>query len=125
MGIMTSWKAKADFSGAEPLVTPKVRIEKAVNTVNKSARIFRSAITYNHGRNLLAVESELVTVFVNGEPRQVPSESTVAALLAWLKLPSERVAVELNRSIVRKRDWQETPIAGGAEVEIVEFVGGG
>lgn len=71
------------------------------------------------------MESELLNVFVNGEPRQVPSDSTVASLLKWLKLPSERVAVELNKSIVRKRDWQETPISGGAQVEIVEFVGGG
>ena len=71
------------------------------------------------------MESELVSVFLNGEPRQVPSHSTVASLLEWLKLPSERVAVELNKSIVRKRDWQETVVAGGAQVEIVEFVGGG
>lgn len=83
------------------------------------------SITYNHGRNLLTVESELLNVFVNGEARQVPSNLSVASLLEWLKLPSERVAVELNQSIVRKRDWQETPIAGGAQVEIVEFVGGG
>lgn len=71
------------------------------------------------------METEIVSVFVNGEPRQVPSDSTVASLLEWLKLPSERVAVELNKSIVRKRDWHCTPIAGGAQVEIVEFVGGG
>ena len=71
------------------------------------------------------MESELLNVFVNGEPRQVPSDSTVASLLEWLKLPSERVAVELNKSIVRKRDWQATPIASGAQLESVEFVGGG
>lgn len=71
------------------------------------------------------MESELLNVFVNGEPRQVPSDSTVASLLEWLKLPSERVAVELNKSIVRKREWHETLIAGGAQLEIVEFVGGG
>jgi sulfur carrier protein len=71
------------------------------------------------------VESELLNVFVNGEPRQVPSDSTVASLLEWLKLPSERVAVELNKSIVRKRHWRQTPVARGAQLEIVEFVGGG
>jgi sulfur carrier protein len=71
------------------------------------------------------VESELLNVFVNGEPRQVPSDSTVASLLEWLKLPSERVAIELNKSIVRKRDWHQTPVVRGAQLEIVEFVGGG
>jgi thiamine biosynthesis protein ThiS len=49
----------------------------------------------------------------------------VAALLACLELPSERVAVELNKSIVRKRDWEKTTVANGSQIEIVEFVGGG
>ena len=68
---------------------------------------------------------ELVNIFVNGEMRQAPPDLTVASLLEWLKLPSERVAVELNKSIVRKRDWQHTPIGNGSQLEIVEFVGGG
>jgi thiamine biosynthesis protein ThiS len=33
--------------------------------------------------------------------------------------------VELNRSIVRKKDWSTTPIEDGAELEVVWFVGGG
>ncbi len=71
------------------------------------------------------MNAEFLNIFVNGEARQVPSDLSVASLLEWLKLPSERVAVELNKSIVRKRDWRETPISGGAQLEIVEFVGGG
>jgi thiamine biosynthesis protein ThiS len=49
----------------------------------------------------------------------------VAALLAWLGVAGERVAVELNRAIVRKRDWESTVVPDGSQVEIVEFVGGG
>lgn len=71
------------------------------------------------------MESELLNILVNGEARQVPSHLSVASLLEWLKLPSERVAVELNKSIIRKRDWPQTPISNGSQVEIVEFVGGG
>jgi thiamine biosynthesis protein ThiS len=33
--------------------------------------------------------------------------------------------VELNKSIVRKRDWDATLVTGGSQVEVVEFVGGG
>ena len=62
---------------------------------------------------------------VNGEARRAPSGQSVAALLAWLEIPSERVAVELNKAIVRKRDWDHTQVEGGACIEIVEFVGGG
>jgi thiamine biosynthesis protein ThiS len=35
------------------------------------------------------------------------------------------VAVELNRAIVRKPEWDSTAIDEGAKIEIVWFVGGG
>jgi thiamine biosynthesis protein ThiS len=49
----------------------------------------------------------------------------VTALLAGLNIPAERVAIELNQSIVRKREWESTLVGDGARLEIVEFVGGG
>ena len=71
------------------------------------------------------MDTETIEVQVNGALRRVPSGCSVALLLDWLELPSERIAVELNKSIVRKRDWAATPVESGARVEIVEFVGGG
>jgi thiamine biosynthesis protein ThiS len=62
---------------------------------------------------------------VNGEDKQAPVDCSVAALLAWLGVAEERVAVELNRTIVRKRDWENTVVPDDLQVEIVEFVGGG
>jgi len=49
----------------------------------------------------------------------------VAELLAWLGIAADRVAVELNKAIVRRRDWQQALVPGGSQLEIVEFVGGG
>ena len=46
-------------------------------------------------------------------------------LLDFLAIDRGRVAVELNRSIVRKADWISTPVEEGAQVEVVWFVGGG
>jgi sulfur carrier protein len=71
------------------------------------------------------VPPELTTVWINGEPRRVPPNQSVSALLHWLNIPADRVAVELNKSIVRSRDWEKTTISDGSEIEIVEFVGGG
>jgi len=62
---------------------------------------------------------------INGESRSVPSVSSLAELLVHLKIEQERVAVELNRRIVRRRDWATTPIGEMDRVEIVQFVGGG
>ena len=68
---------------------------------------------------------EPIEVMVNGERKSVPSGLTVTALLKVLDVPLDRVAVELNKSIIRKRNWEDTYIPGGSQIEIVQFVGGG
>ena len=71
------------------------------------------------------MQSSTIQVTVNGERKQVSSGESLAALLHTLNVAADRVAVELNKSIVRKRDWNETPVLNGSAIEIVEFVGGG
>ena len=71
------------------------------------------------------MQTELVNISVNGQSRQVPGNQSVAELLSWLEISSDRVAVELNKTIVRKRDWERTTVPSGSQIEIVEFVGGG
>ena len=72
-----------------------------------------------------ATPSETIEIVVNGEPKQVPEGLAVDSLLRHLDIPAGRVAVELDRNIVRKQDWSTTVIASGAQVEVVWFVGGG
>ena len=67
----------------------------------------------------------LISIVLNGEPAAVPPGLTVSGLLAHLRVDASRVAVELNREIVRKTSWESTPVEDGANVEIVQFVGGG
>ncbi len=64
-------------------------------------------------------------VEVNGEPREVAAETTLARLVEHLALAPERLAVELNREVVRRKDWPQTVLKEGDRVEIVHFVGGG
>lgn len=72
-----------------------------------------------------SVPSEIFKITVNGEPEQVSAGQSVAQLLDRFDIARDRVAVELNRSIVRKRDWEHTAVPDGSHIEIVEFVGGG
>jgi len=65
-----------------------------------------------------------MVVKVNGEARQVPAGETVRALIARYQLTPEKVAVELNRRLLRAERY-ETELKEGDEVEIVTFVGGG
>lgn len=63
-------------------------------------------------------------VKVNGDPRDLPDGTTLRALAAQFKLTPEKVAIELNRRLVRAEKY-DTPLKEGDEVEIVTFVGGG
>jgi thiamine biosynthesis protein ThiS len=62
---------------------------------------------------------------VNGEAREVPEKITLGGLITHLALAPERLAVEVNREVVRRAHWVETTLAEGDRVEIVHFVGGG
>ena len=64
-------------------------------------------------------------VEVNGEARDVPAAITLAELVLALALAPERLAIELNREVIRRRDWPQTILNEGDRVEIVHFVGGG
>lgn len=66
-----------------------------------------------------------MNIHLNGEPREVPENLTLSALLAWLNLPVDRVAVERNREIAVRSTWAETFIQPGDHLEVVHFVGGG
>jgi thiamine biosynthesis protein ThiS len=67
----------------------------------------------------------MIDIVVNGEPHTVSEGQTVLGLLRDLQLEPDRVAVELDRRIVKQPHWCETLLSPGAQVEIVQFVGGG
>jgi thiazole synthase len=66
-----------------------------------------------------------IEIRLNGENRLLPGPLNVAQMLEHFDLPKDRVAVERNRSIVPRNDWERTPVDQGDELEVVHFVGGG
>ncbi len=67
----------------------------------------------------------MITIFLNGHEREVEPEIDLARLLESLSLPSQRIAIELNRSVVLRTNWEQTRVTDGDRIEIVQFVGGG
>jgi thiamine biosynthesis protein ThiS len=61
---------------------------------------------------------------INGET-QSHSAETLGALVEGLGMKPDRVAIELNREIVPREQWPQTPLHDGDRLEIVHFVGGG
>jgi len=66
-----------------------------------------------------------MTIQLNGREQEVPEGLTLAELVAWLKLPADRVAVERNLDIVPRARWAQTSIEEHDCLEVVHFVGGG
>jgi sulfur carrier protein len=62
---------------------------------------------------------------VNGEQRDVGESVSLQELLSELSIPDDRVAIEVNQSIVRRAEWASAVLREGDKVEIVHFVGGG
>jgi len=65
-----------------------------------------------------------MNLMINGE-KQVFSAGTLLALVEQLGMKPDRVAIELNREIVPREQWPQTPLHDGDRLEIVHFVGGG
>jgi len=61
---------------------------------------------------------------INGEAKE-SAASMLDALVGELGIKGDRVAVELNRDIIPRANWADTPLHDGDKLEIVHFVGGG
>ena len=68
----------------------------------------------------------MITLMVNGAPRELAPHSTIGGLLGSLGIDPRLVVVEHNRLILRDRESYSTrALCDGDVVEIVHFVGGG
>ena len=65
-----------------------------------------------------------MNVTINGET-QIVSAETLSAFVEHLGMKPDRLAIELNREIVPREQWAQTPLRDGDRLEIVHFVGGG
>jgi sulfur carrier protein len=70
-------------------------------------------------------EAIATSITLNGDPFPLPADTPLTALLDRLNMRRGRVAVEINRRIVPKAQYDATIVRAGDHVEIVNFVGGG
>jgi thiamine biosynthesis protein ThiS len=64
-------------------------------------------------------------ITINGEKRNLMSEMTMSNLLDELDIKREALAVELNKNILPKSEYDSMIIKDGDVLEIIQFVGGG
>lgn len=66
-----------------------------------------------------------MNIYVNGDLKEFRGTPTLAELITELELPVARIAIELNREVVRRGEWGSTMLKDEDRIEIVHFVGGG
>tara|TARA_Y100001958_G_scaffold71429_1_gene48181 strand:+ start:20 stop:238 length:219 start_codon:yes stop_codon:yes gene_type:complete len=66
-----------------------------------------------------------IKIIVNGKQIQVISKFSLKSLITKLKIPLNKIAIELNKKIIDKKRISKIYLRKGDKIEIVHFIGGG
>ena len=66
-----------------------------------------------------------IKIKLNGKFVKIQDKTTLLSLIKKLKLPINKVAIELNQTIVNKKSLGKIKIKKNNKIEIVHFIGGG
>ena len=66
-----------------------------------------------------------IKITVNGKQIQVISKFSLKSLITKLKMPLNKIAIELNKKIIDKKRISNIQLKKGDKIEIVHFIGGG
>ena len=66
-----------------------------------------------------------IKITVNGKQMQIIPKFTLKSLITKLKMPLNKIAIELNKKIIDKKKISKIQLKIGDKIEIVHFIGGG
>ena len=66
-----------------------------------------------------------IKIKINGKIIKIDDKIKLSDLLKNLKVPLKKVAIELNREIVDKKNLNKINLKINDKIEIVHFIGGG
>jgi len=66
-----------------------------------------------------------IKIKLNGKFIKIQDKTTLLSFIKKLKVPINKVAIELNETIVNKKLLIRTKIKKNDKIEIVHFIGGG
>ena len=66
-----------------------------------------------------------IKIKLNGKFIKIQDKTTLLSLIKNLKVPINRVAIELNQTIGNKKSLGKFKIKKNDKIEIVHFIGGG
>ena len=66
-----------------------------------------------------------IKITVNGKQIQVIPKLSMKNLITKLKMPIDKIAIELNKKIIDKKKINKIKVKDNDNIEIVHFIGGG
>ena len=66
-----------------------------------------------------------IKIKINGKIKSINQYSTLFVVLKNLKIPLNKVAIELNEEIIDKKKINKIILIKNDKIEIVHFIGGG
>ena len=66
-----------------------------------------------------------IKITVNGKQMQITPKFSMKSLIIKLKMPLNKIAIELNKKIIDKNRISKIQLKKGDKIEIVHFIGGG
>ena len=66
-----------------------------------------------------------IKITVNGKQMQIIPKFSLKSLVTKLKMPLNKIAIELNKKIIDKKRISNIKLKKGDKIEIVHFIGGG
>ena len=66
-----------------------------------------------------------IKIKINGKINKIDDKTKLSDLVKILKVPLKKVAIELNREIVDKKNLKKINLKVNDKIEIVHFIGGG
>ena len=66
-----------------------------------------------------------IKITVNGKQMQVITNFSLRSLITKLKIPINKIAIEMNQKIIDKKSISRIQLKKGDKIEIVHFIGGG
>ena len=66
-----------------------------------------------------------IKITVNGKQMQIIPKLSLRNLITKLKMPLNKIAIELNKKIIDKKRISKIYLQKGDKIEIVHFIGGG
>ena len=66
-----------------------------------------------------------IKIKINGKIKSINQDSNLSVVLKNLKIPLNKVAIELNEEILDKKKINKIKLNNNDKIEIVHFIGGG